>query len=378
MKKILFVAGNPWVAWGGSEKLWVYTAKHLLATGAIQSGVLIRKWGSIEPVLGDLLKTSTVFQMRYQNWQIEHSLGRYLPHLRSSARNEHLFRELIKKFVPDLAVVSQGANYDGLDWMEICGKFKVPFVTISQAANDATWLDAQTAERLGSALLQARRNFFVCQANHRLTELLVGQRLPNSSVVANPFDVPYDARPEFPPTQPDFRLACVARFELPAKGQDVLLEALSDPKWKRRNLSIGLYGNGWDKSRIEKMIKLFGLEKTVRLMGFIRPLEIWRTNHALVLPSRYEGLPLALVEAMICGRFGIVTNVSGNAEVVEDEVSGFIAEAPKAQYFDSALERAWARRTEWEAIGQQARNFILEKVPADPVAEFSKALMSLA
>jgi glycosyltransferase involved in cell wall biosynthesis len=377
MKKVLFVAANPWAAWGGSEKLWVYTAKYLQRHHLAKTGVLIRKWDSIEPVLGELLQASTVFLYQSQNSIICRCLGKLFSRFRSDARKEQLFRNAIKRLVPDLVIVSQGANYDGLKWMELCNRYEVPFVTISHAANEAFWLDSQSANSLAFALSQARHNFFVSQGNLRLTELMVGKRLPNSSVLANPFDVPYDSHLEFPSVAPEFKLACVARFELHAKGQDVLLEALSDPKWKGRNLSVELYGSGRDQCHVEKLIKYFELEKSVRIVGFTRPVEIWKTNHALVLPSRYEGLPIALVEAMMCGRFGIVTNVSGNAEVVEDSLNGFIAEAPKALYLDHALERAWARRSEWEAIGQKARNVIKEKVPPDPVAEFARVLTRL-
>jgi glycosyltransferase involved in cell wall biosynthesis len=259
--------------------------------------------------------------------------------------------------------------------MELCLKHNVPYVTISQAATEEVWQDDAGAERLALSFSKARHNFFVSRDNLRLTELQIGVRLPHSSVIFNPFNVPYDANLEFPSAQPKFRLACVARFELHAKGQDVLLETLSDPKWKGRNIAVGLYGSGAGRRHVEKLIQLLGLQETVKIMGFQSPVEIWKTNHALVLPSRYEGLPLALVEAMICGRFGIVTNVSGNAEVIEDNVNGFIAEAPRAMYLDHALERAWARKSEWEVLGQKARSFIAGKVPRDPVADFAKALL---
>ena len=55
---------------------------------------------------------------------------------------------------------------------------------------------------------------------------------------------------------------------------------------------------------------------------------IWAEHHALVLPSRFEGMPLVVVEAMLCGRPCIVTDVGGNAELIRDGINGFLAKAP--------------------------------------------------
>jgi glycosyltransferase involved in cell wall biosynthesis len=105
---------------------------------------------------------------------------------------------------------------------------------------------------------------------------------------------------------------------------------------------------------------------------------IWATHHALVLPSRTEGLPLALVEAMMCGRFGIVTSEGGTAEIVEDGRTGFVAAAARVAEFDAAMERAWAVRDEWPSIGLAAGTAVRTLVPADPIASFSADLLTLA
>ena len=79
---------------------------------------------------------------------------------------------------------------------------------------------------------------------------------------------------------------------------------------------------------------------------------------------------------MLCGRLAIVTNVSGNAEVIIDNVNGFIAEAPNAVYLDAAMERAWKRKSEWKEIGQQAQNYIKTLVPEFPATVFLNDLLS--
>ena len=49
-----------------------------------------------------------------------------------------------------------------------------------------------------------------------------------------------------------------------------------------------------------------------------RPVEeIWASNHVLVMPSRAEGFPLAIVEAMLCARPVLASDVAGNSEIVE-------------------------------------------------------------
>jgi len=105
---------------------------------------------------------------------------------------------------------------------------------------------------------------------------------------------------------------------------------------------------------------------------------IWERNHALLLPSRAEGLPLVLVEAMLSGRVPIVTDLAGNAEVVEDGRTGFIAAAASEAALAEAMERAWARRADWPAIGAAAGAAIRELVPPDPPGLLADTLIRMA
>ena len=73
--------------------------------------------------------------------------------------------------------------------------------------------------------------------------------------------------------------------------------------------------------------------------GFVAPEDIWAKEQILVLPSRQEGLPIALVEAMMAGRPAVVTDVGGNREVIDEGITGFIAEAPTVCAVSAALER---------------------------------------
>jgi glycosyltransferase involved in cell wall biosynthesis len=98
----------------------------------------------------------------------------------------------------------------------------------------------------------------------------------------------------------------------------------------------------------------------------------------LVLPSRYEGRPLSLIEAMWCGRPAVVTDVGGNAELCMDGETGFVAQAPNVPAFSNALEKAWERRTEWQKLGEASRARAERLVPKDPAALFCERLMACA
>ncbi len=153
---------------------------------------------------------------------------------------------------------------------------------------------------------------------------------------------------------------------------------LSLEKWKQRDIEVTFFGEGTDKQALVEMARLLDVQN-IEFAGHVQDIAgVWKDFHALALPSRSEGLPLALVEAMLCGRLAIVTNAGGSAEIVEDNITGFIANAPTAEAFDEALERAWTRRDEWEQIGKCAAESIKKIVPIDPTAQFAKMLLQIA
>ena len=81
---------------------------------------------------------------------------------------------------------------------------------------------------------------------------------------------------------------------------------------------------------------------------------------------------------MLSGRVPIVTDVAGNAELVRDGLNGFLAAAAIENALDEAMERAWARRGEWRAIGDAAARDIRALVPSDPPRVMADKLRGLA
>jgi glycosyltransferase involved in cell wall biosynthesis len=279
---------------------------------------------------------------------------------------------------PDLVVVAQSENCDGLHFGNLCRKLRIPYALISQKAADHFWPLDESRRYRHDAFVGAAWCFFVSEHNRRLTEDQIGAVLANAEVVRNPYLVPSDGPLPWPGREDErLRLACVARLHLLDKGQDILLRVLAREKWKGRSLHVSFFGRGVNSEGLADLAAKLGV-RNVSFEGQTDDVPgIWKEHHALVLSSRAEGLPLALVEAMMCGRPAIVTRVGGNAEVVEDRVTGFLA-APAEDSIDAALEEAWGRRGELREMGLAAARRIRALVPANPAAEFADTLLKIA
>lgn len=114
------------------------------------------------------------------------------------------------------------------------------------------------------------------------------------------------------------------------KGVDVLLEAACTLVESVPGARVRVFGDvqpGWEEyhSNLLERIQSTGLGDRFELAGFVdRPSDEWSAASVYVQPSRREGLPLAVIEAMATGLPVVATDVGGLPELVEDGVSGVL------------------------------------------------------
>lgn len=366
--------GSPW---GGSEHLWSETAEHLRAAGHRVAASVLR-WPEHPAPVTELIGKGVDVAFRAQRGDFTRRfLGRVLP----SLRNRELGfteRRWLRRTAPDLVLISQGGPWDGIPWMLTCRELRIPYCAVVHANSPLWWPPDDRLDAIRAAVAGAERIFFVSRANHRLMELQCGMRFPHAEVIANPCKIDRRTEVSWPVADGTTRLACVGRLSPTAKGQDLLLQVLAQPQWRTRPVELNFYGTGPAERSLRALADFLGLAN-VHFRGHVSDVRrIWETNHALVLPSRYEGLPLTIFEAMICGRPVVTTAVAGNTEIVEDHANGFVAPAAMVPLLAEAMERAWSRRDEWPAIGARGRGDALRAMPEDPIGLFMEKLLRLA
>ncbi|HEX5555813.1 MAG TPA: glycosyltransferase family 4 protein [Chitinophagaceae bacterium] len=369
--------------WGGSEELWS-RGLGLLQGKAVAFTLYKKRINFSHPEMRSLAKSGVRLREteplhRPLPLKIQKAAGAFLRHFaaqdadrrRRGFAREYFYRRL-KADRPDLVIIAQGINFDGLPYAHECLRLAIPYVLIAQKAVDFYWPPLHERDYMKTCYQKAVRCFFVSRHNQRLTEEQLGIRLSNSCVITNPVTIPVKALP-FPDTSAGIRLACVARLFLLDKGQDMLLRILAKPLWRSRPMSVSLAGTGTDETGLREMAKLLKLNN-IRFLGQVTDIAgLWATHHALVLPSRSEGLPLSILEAMAAGRPAIVSNAGGNAEIVTDGVTGFVGEACEAS-FEDAMERAWNKRDKWSAMGQKASETISDRLSEKPETTFAGSI----
>ena len=363
--------------WGGSEELWSKTALRLRELGH-PVGVSVLDWPRRPERIAELDRAGVKVGVR----PLELGIGKRLIRrcLRPIVGRQSRLPGVswLKNFAPDLVVISQGGPWDGVPWMLACHRLGLRYCCIVHAHSEIWWPPDSELENIRAALQNASRVFFVSRANRDLMERQCGMRLAQAAIVANPFNVVGRGIVPWPQNWGTTNIACVGRLEPRAKGQDLLLQVLSREKWRERPLHLNLYGTGPGEQSLRALAALLKL-KSVTFHGHVSEVDgIWRLNEALVLTSRYEGLPLVIVEAMLCGRPVITTDVAGNTELVHEPVTGFVAEAPAVRLGAAAMERALSARDRWQAMGAKAREEAVRVTPADAVGDFVTTLMEIA
>lgn len=157
------------------------------------------------------------------------------------------------------------------------------------------------------------------------------------------------------------------------KGLDVLLQS-----WRivREQLSgsqrarLVIVGTGPLRVRLECLAHTLGITDSVEFAGVQSDVAAWlRRSHIGVLPSRWEGMPNALLEAMACGLPCVATRVSGSEDVIQPGVNGLLIEPEDPQALAEALLFLLRDPTLGMQYGRAARATIEERYSLDRVIE---------
>ena len=162
------------------------------------------------------------------------------------------------------------------------------------------------------------------------------------------------------------RRVCVAMGRLsPEKGFDLFIEAASRIADKHPNWRFEIYGEGLQRTRLEELIRERGLSQ-VSLCGWTAdPQQVLSAADLFVLPSRFEGFPNALLEAMACGLAAVSSDCdSGPREIIQHDVNGLLVPPEDTLALAAAMDRLMS--------DPEHRRRLAERAP-DVVQRFSTA-----
>jgi len=132
---------------------------------------------------------------------------------------------------------------------------------------------------------------------------------------------------------------------------------------KHEQFVLLLAGNGPLEEKLREECRTRGLERQVRFCGAREDiLDLYSAADAFVMSSEFEGLSAALLEAASTGLPAVVTDVGGNADVVMDEITGYMVPPAAPKQLATAMHRLMALSPErLQTMGNAARQLCHEK-----------------
>lgn len=140
--------------------------------------------------------------------------------------------------------------------------------------------------------------------------------------------------------------------------------------------SLQIAGSGPDEASLRALAAEIGVSGRTNFLGFIsdkgRLRNMYRECGVYCMPSAYEGLPLAILEAMSCGCSVVVTSIRAFDGLVEDDITGYKVPVGEPAQLAMGITKAW---NEHERIGVAARNAVNKRYSLESMADRMQMLI---
>lgn len=162
-------------------------------------------------------------------------------------------------------------------------------------------------------------------------------------------------------------IGCVGRLEK-QKGQKYLLEAFALFLEKNERAFLILVGDGADREQLEILSRKLKIENSTKFLGNRNDIpEILQIIDIFVLPSLYEGMSNALMEAMATGLSIIATNIPENKELLGSEENGILVPLCDTSILAEKISFILRNKTYAEKIGASAKKEAMKRFSLDTI-----------
>jgi glycosyltransferase involved in cell wall biosynthesis len=151
------------------------------------------------------------------------------------------------------------------------------------------------------------------------------------------------------------------------KNLENLFKAVNYLRKKNKRLSLLLIGDSYKNKKLREMTVLYNLNVTFKdnIPNFKLPLFL-NKSRIFILPSKYEGHPKSLIEAMSCGLPCIGSNVVGIKEDIAHTENGYLCGTDYTSIAD-ALDSVTSDKSLSKKMGEKAREYVLNNYSLDKI-----------
>lgn len=154
-------------------------------------------------------------------------------------------------------------------------------------------------------------------------------------------------------------IAMIGRLA-PVKGADLFLWAAHRMLRPRPDLRFLVIGDGPERSRLEAQARELGLDGSLQFLGHRDDLpDLLQIVDILLMPSRHEGMPMSLLEALALGKPVVAAAVGGIPEVIRDQEQGLLVAPENPVQLADACLALLAQPVRARELGAQARQRVL-------------------
>lgn len=369
MKNILFLSVMNGAPWGGSEELWYRAALSCTGRG-INTAVCCFNWDEKKQKLKTLKDAGCKLYLLPGKQETKKQLitakGKLIRTIASIPFEDF-----------DLVIVNQGG------WKDIAYS---PFQDLYKRLREYVLLfhNYNLKEKFSSGkqnslqqwVYGAKKNLGASLKIFHAMEDRYKMTVPRQQKLFNPLTITmdYGEQEKYPLLQNgNYIFSVLAALDIERKAQDVLIHSLSYMKWKERNWELHFYGEGKDKSLLEKLVAKLKMGKKILIHGNAKDYKKALSDSHLVLQlTHIDAMPITVIEAMAMAKPLVVSAVGDMPVWVKENENGWISEKVNTASILQTMEKAWNKREDWKKMGEKSLQVFKKNFPENPVDYFLK------